>query len=177
MLQVLVCILIADFITGLIHWAEDTYGVPEWPVLGRSVIEPNILHHENQLHFTMSGFFYRNYQVLGATFAIMLVVASCNALSWQITLIASLTAMGNETHAWAHKRPRSRVLRLLQDMKIIITPEQHARHHRKPYDTNFCTITNWLNPLLDLGFWRMLESLFSQLGISPQRCSVARKGY
>lgn len=178
MLDILLCILVADFLTGLIHWVEDTYGLPSWPLLGASVIEPNILHHENQLHFTMGSVLYRNYQVFAFGAAALAIVYVTGWLTWQLALTLCLASMGNEVHAWAHKRPKSRVVRLLQDMKLLICPEQHARHHRKPYDTNFCTLTNWLNPVLDaLAFWRGLELLLWCAGIDPQRMSAARRGF
>lgn len=178
MLDILACILIADFITGLIHWIEDTYGVPTWPLLGEAVIEPNILHHSHPIAFTMGSVLYRNYQVFALGAAAVIVCYAAGWLTWQVCLTITLASMGNEIHAWAHKRPRWRVLRLLQDMKLVVSPEQHAKHHRPPYNTNFCTITNWLNPLLDaVRFWWCLESGLAVVGVTPARMTEARRGY
>lgn len=177
-ISVLVCILIADFLTGAVHWAEDTYGVPTWPLLGASVIEPNIRHHAEPTHFLMGSFVSRNYQVIAFVLLSTAIVYLTGWLTWQVTLVACITSMGNELHAWTHRRPRSRIVRLLQDMKLIITPEQHAKHHRKPYDTNFCTVTNWLNPVLDTcKFWRGLELAIAMCGVHPARLTEARGGY
>lgn len=42
----------ADFVTGVFHWWEDRYGNPAWPVIGKLVVEPNILHHARNEKFT-----------------------------------------------------------------------------------------------------------------------------
>ena len=178
MLDALVCILIADFITGFIHRIEDTYGVPSWPLLGKSVIEPNIRHHEAPTEFTMASVLYRNYQVFAVGGLAILIAYLCGYMTWHVVLVAGLAAMGNEIHAWSHKRPKWTIIRLMQDMKLLISPEQHAKHHRKPYNTNYCTITNWLNPVLEvMQFWRTLECILAVVGIKPYRCSVERRGY
>lgn len=177
-MDVLACILIADFLTGIIHWTEDTYGLPTWPLLGREVIEPNIRHHESPAEFTMTSFVYRNYQVIGIAALALSILAGAGLLNWQVTLIAVLASMGNEVHAWTHKRPRWAIVRLMQEMKILISPEQHAKHHRRPYDTNYCTLTNWLNPVLDAArFWRAAEWSLSLVGVKVQRMSELRRGY
>jgi plasmanylethanolamine desaturase len=174
--DVLLCILTADFLTGVIHWAEDTYGVPTWPLLGPAVIEPNIVHHERPALFTAGNLWHRNYQVFYFGAAAIGIVYLTGWLTWQFTLTACLASLGNEVHAWTHKRPRSRLARLLQDMRLVISPEQHARHHRPPYDVCFCTLTNVLNPLLDAcRFWRGLEWMLSAIGIAPMRMSSARR--
>ncbi len=177
-MDVLCCILIADFLTGLIHWIEDTYGVPAWWLIGGPVIEPNILHHSDPLHFTMSSVLMRNYQPFAIAAASVLALAAAGFGSWQLALTISLASMGNEVHAWAHKRPTSSLIRLLQQMKLVISPEQHARHHRRPYDVCFCTLTNWVNPILDaLRFWEGLELTIATLGIHPKRGGIERGGY
>lgn len=176
--DVIVCVLVADLLTGIIHWAEDTYGLPTWPLLGKSVIEPNILHHADPVHFTMFGVLYRNYQVFAISLAIGSIAMLFHCLTWQFALILLLSSWGNEVHAWTHKRPHWKIVRLMQEMKLLISPEQHAKHHRKPYDTNYCTLTNWLNPVLDaVRFWRAAEWLLSLVGVKVQRASELRGGY
>ncbi len=177
-MQIIACILIADFLTGVVHWFEDTYGLPSWPWLGASVIEPNIRHHEHPVEFTMRSVIYRNYQVFLSALGAIAIAWLTGWLGWQIALTIALASLGNEVHAWSHKRPRWWIVRLLQDMKLLISPEQHAKHHRRPYDTNFCTLTNVLNPLLDgLRVWRGLEALLSLVGWRVRRMSAERRGF
>lgn len=51
-LYVMAAFLLADFVTGVFHWWEDRYGNPAWPVIGKLVVEPNILHHARNEKFT-----------------------------------------------------------------------------------------------------------------------------
>ena len=44
-LEVLVVVVLADFVSGFVHWAEDSWGSPSTPFIGKSVIEPNLRHH------------------------------------------------------------------------------------------------------------------------------------
>ena len=62
-MTILICILVADFLTGLVHWAEETYGLSTLPLIGKLVIEPNIEHHRNPtLMSTMGTWLTRNLQ-------------------------------------------------------------------------------------------------------------------
>src|SRR5688500_601853 len=38
-------VAVADFVSGLIHWAADTWGDDELPVIGRRLLKPFRLHH------------------------------------------------------------------------------------------------------------------------------------
>lgn len=175
--QILICVLVADLLTGLAHWWEDTYGLPSWPLLGPLVIEPNIEHHERPARFTMSTVLCRNYQQVALAATVCMVAWLCDALAWQLVLVALLAAIGNEVHSWAHRRPRSRVARLLIETRLVQSARQHAEHHRPPFDRAFCTLTNVVNPIADaVGLWRGLEWLVSGVGIHPKRCTRARRG-
>jgi len=41
-LWVIFAILLADLISGIFHWWEDRYGNPNWPIIGKYIVEPNI---------------------------------------------------------------------------------------------------------------------------------------
>ena len=175
-MSVLMCILIADFLTGLFHWFEDTYGDPGFPILGPLVFEPNLLHHEQPMKFTMSGFCLRNYQSWLIAAATCSVVYLLGVFSWHVALVGFLAGMGNEVHVWTHKRGPCWI-RLLQEMGIIQHPRQHAKHHKAPFDSHFCTLTNAMNPVLELvHFWRGLEWVISLFGFPTKRMSESRRG-
>lgn len=36
--------LVVDFISGVVHWAEDSYGSPSATFIGRRITKPNVLH-------------------------------------------------------------------------------------------------------------------------------------
>lgn len=176
MITVFACLMIADFITGLIHWIEDAYGLPSWPVLGKLVIEPNIEHHLEPAKLADSPVWLRNYQ--GAVPAAVAAAIAIAVDYWPLALVCLFAAFGNEVHAWAHAgKKRPWWVRLLHDAAIVQTPEHHARHHRRPYACRFCTLTNLLNPVLDLvRFWAAMEWLLMCVGIKTQRLSAERLG-
>lgn len=175
--QILLCVLAADLLTGLAHWWEDTYGLPTWWILGPLVIEPNVQHHEQPSKFTMSTVICRNYQQVVLACVAWLVAWLAGILTWHWIVIGSLAAAGNEVHAWAHRRPRWAIARLLVEMRVVQSPRQHADHHRPPFDRAFCTLTNVVNPVVDsIGMWRGLEWLLTGVGVYPNRCTPARRG-
>ena len=171
LVQVLVCVLIADFLSGLFHWAEDSYGREDWPVIGRSVIAPNNLHHERPRAF-LANSWYRSadVQILMALWSSFLLLV-VGLLTWRVVLVLALVVNANELHKWAHrtKTENGRLITCLQERGLLQSRAHHGRHHGGKRNTNYCTITPWLNPLLDRGAWRGVESLIARLtGASPR---------
>jgi len=177
--QLLICLIIADFITGLGHWVEDTYGVLSWPwPLRDGVVVPNIDHHRNPTFIaTMSTLITRNYAtvipavIIGAVFMFFGF--------WQVAAILLLSSLGNEVHSWSHRRENKGIVKFLQDAAIIQTPQQHARHHKQPYDKYYCTLLNITNAFLELiSFWRGLEWVLRKVfGLEVKRMSPERDGF
>jgi len=175
MFSLFVCFLIADFITGLGHWVEDTYGVKTWPwPLLDGVVLPNIEHHKNPTFIgTMSTIVSRNWHVVVPAVVVSLVFLYFGI--WQVAVVLVLASLGNEVHAWNHRRTNNFAIAFLQDACIIQTPQQHAKHHKKPYDKYYCTLGNITNAVLELvGFWKGLEYLLSKVGIHPKRMTEGR---
>ena len=175
------CVLIADFITGFVHWFEDTYITPDWPILGQHVGLPNIEHHKHPGWIvTMSSFVSRNIQTFSMGIVFLITCFFFYGLMFPVVFTVVLAALGNEIHTWNHRSRKHNPwwIRLLQDTCIIQTPHQHAKHHRKPYDTCYCTITNFLNPILDMTkFWRGLEYIIWLVtGAEVQRGGMKRDG-
>ena len=160
-LQIALCVLVADFFSGLLHWLEDSYGRPDWPITGRLVTQPNILHHHDPAAFTRNSWL-RSADVLLVIGGVIVVAALLlGSLTWQVALVLLLGIKANEIHKWNH-RPRTRIpriARLLQELSLLQTPAHHALHHCGTKDTHYCVITNHLNPVLErLRFWRRLEA-------------------
>jgi plasmanylethanolamine desaturase len=71
-----------------------------------------------------------------------------------------VAANANQVHKWAHRAPHENGLFItwLQRAKLIQTQRHHARHHSGKKDSHYCSITNFLNPILEeLEFWQKLE--------------------
>lgn len=163
--------LIADFLSGLLHWLEDRVLWVGMPLLSAAIVEPNRLHHRAPLAFLDSRFVDRNWTSWVAALPI--------ALAWLVVFGFSAELLGalcgalvaNEVHALAH-RPRNvpRWVRALQWTGLIQSPEYHRLHHLADRDRAYCVLTNWLNPWLDLiGFWGALERLLTIVGLEPNR--------
>jgi Lipid desaturase domain len=82
-----------------------------------------------------------------------------------LTLVLLVNA--NQVHAWSHtpRYGRPCLVVLLQDFGVLQSSKQHANHHKHDKDTNYCVLTNFVNPILDgLGFWRALEWFLMKCG-------------
>lgn len=181
MITVFLCIIVADFLTGFIHWWEDSYGTPDWPWIGREVIEPNILHHEHPNWIgTMSSLIGRNYQtVVPAAIVAALAALWLGWAAWPVALTLLLASLGNEVHTWNHRHNNNAAIRFLQDAGLIQSRVQHGKHHKPPYESYYCTLTNFTNAVLEaVNFWRALEwAIAAVTGIKTRRCSAERRGF
>lgn len=161
-LQTVGVILAVDFASGVIHWLEDSYGNRKWPLLGKWVIEPNIRHHHEPRFFTKSNFLKRNLATMVISGSVLAFISLLGWFHWTWILAATIGSVTNEIHCWAHRSPREngRLVTLLQKLKLLQSPRGHATHHTDPKDRSYCTVTDWLNPLLDkMDFFARIERL------------------
>ena len=144
-------IFAVDFISGVLHWLEDSYGDKDWPILGKWVIEPNIRHHFQPRYFTKSHFWQRNLITMIIAASMLIGITLLGWFHWTWVLAAIIGSLTNEIHCWAHRSPREngKIITLLQKSKILQSPRGHATHHTDPKDRSYCTVTDWLNPILD----------------------------
>jgi len=173
------CLFAVDFITGVIHWAEDT-----WTALGRSklldtyVVRDNIEHHRKPGGIRGGTYWETNRVCIALGFGTAVVLALCGVHAWQAYLIVALASQSNQVHKWAHCANPPRVIHALQRFGILQSAAHHAEHHKRPFASRFCTTTNFLNPVLDaVRFWRGLEWLIERCGVTVQRTTPARLGY
>ena len=171
--RIALIVSVADLLTGFVHWLEDNYGEEDWPIVGRSVIAPNLLHHTQPRAFLENNWWRSaDYQVYASIF----VLGAAFLGGWlcrDLVMVFVIAANGNEVHKWAHrtKVENGRFITWLQDHRVIQSRRHHANHHRRLHKSHYCTITLWVNPLLDnTGFWRFLEFLIAAFsGVLPRR--------
>ena len=94
-LEVIVTVLVADFVSGLLHWLEDAYGREDWPIIGRLVTRPNILHHHEPRYFTRHGWFHSSWDLMCLGLLVVLVAWLSGLLTWQVWLFVVLGANAN----------------------------------------------------------------------------------
>ena len=167
--EIIAVILLADFGSGVLHWLEDSYGRPEWPLSGKWITIPNMIHHHYPTYFTKHSWFKSAEVLLVLGVVIMLFAWYLNILTWHVMLLVAIGINANELHKWNHlpRRKRNKVVVFLQKLTLIQTPAHHAKHHRGSKNTHYCVITNFLNPMLEaISFWRILEQAIQKcLGV------------
>lgn len=162
--------LAADFLSGVFHWWEDRYGNESWPIIGPLVVSPNVLHHSQPTAFLAGNVITRNWTTVIPSLALA-AAAHFVGLRW-LSLVFAFTATANEVHAWAHQKC-SRPIRAMQLLGILQSQEQHAVHHRKPFDQNYCVMTDFLNPVLSAcGFWSAIEWTIGLAGVRPAAARI-----
>jgi len=121
-----------------------------------------------------------------AIFVILCVITMCLFgcsiwATWPIALTMALAGFGNEVHTWNHRSDAENhaIARFLQDAGLVQSKLQHGKHHRKPYDKYYCTLTNINNAILErIHFWRTLEWLILVVFRIPvKRGDPERNGY
>eukprot|EP00756_Hemistasia_phaeocysticola_P048127 Hpha_TRINITY_DN22568_c0_g1::TRINITY_DN22568_c0_g1_i1::g.185089::m.185089/K20656/TMEM189; transmembrane protein 189 len=173
----LLALLVADFLSGLVHWACDTYGSVDSPagVVLRSFRE----HHLDATAITRHDFI----EVNGDTFALCVPVLFGLTVSPPgavplfarafLQALAVFVAFTNEFHKTAHLSELGKLRGLLVDSGLVITKARHNLHHQGLHDTHYCITTGWMNaPLEAICFWRAAEKFVMALtGVVPRACS------
>lgn len=150
----------ADFVSGLVHYAGDTFGNKKTPIIGKAFIYPFREHHVDQAAITRHNFFITNGNNCLVSLPAMIVMhvflfplaqssfffAALFAFLYFLVISVFLT---NQIHKWAHMKRPPKLVRLLQHMHIILNPKHHSVHHTAPYKKYFCITTGWLNPLIE----------------------------
>jgi hypothetical protein len=153
-------VLAADFVAGIIHWLEDAYVREDTPLIGKWAARPNIVHHHYPRYMTRHNWWQTSFDLVLVSAALVIGAWFLGLLSWEVWVFAIVSANANEFHKWEHRtrKENGRIISFLQDIKVLQTAKHHARHHTDPKNSHYCTITNFLNPVLDgVNFWNGLE--------------------
>jgi plasmanylethanolamine desaturase len=161
--------LTADFVSGVAHWALDTWGSTATPVFGfliRSFRE----HHVDQTSITRHDFIETNGDNTLPINPVLLMMAFVPVTETTVpyhTFLVSLTllvAFTNQCHKWAHEVRPHPWAKLAMEYHLILSPQNHRLHHKGEHDFHYCITTGWLNPFLDrINFWRKAEAAITYL--------------
>jgi ubiquitin-conjugating enzyme E2 variant len=171
-------VVAADFVAGMIHWLEDAYVREDTPIIGKWIARPNIVHHHYPRYMTRHSWWQTSFDLLMVSAALVILAWFFGLLTWEVWVFAIVSANANEFHKWEHRtrRENGRVISFLQDIRILQTAKHHARHHTDPKNSHYCTITNFLNPVLDgTNFWNGLEwALAKTVGLERREDTSVR---
>jgi hypothetical protein len=178
--------IVADFVSGFVHWLADTWGSTEMPVLGKALLRPFREHHIDPRAITRHDYIETNGNncAISVPWALGSMLAPLDGEWPLLTLFAvvSITSMifwvmmTNQFHKWAHETDEERPawVTMLQRLHLVLPPEHHQIHHTKPFLDYYCITTGWLNwPLKKLGFYRGLERMVTALwGAIPRKDDI-----
>jgi plasmanylethanolamine desaturase len=178
LLKIITTTLAADFVAGLVHWLEDAYVREDTPIIGKYVARPNIVHHHYPRYMTRHNWWQTSFDLLLFSTALLIGAWCLGLLTWEMWLFAILSANANELHKWEHRTRKENgpIISFLQDIRLLQTAKHHARHHTDPKNSHYCTITNFLNPVLDeMNFWNGLEwALAKTVGLNRREDTSIR---
>lgn len=178
-LQIFALWLAADFITGIVHWWQDAYGNPTWPILGKYVISPNLRHHEDPRAMLKISYWSRVWTSVVTGILILTIFWLCGWCPWQLIVGIAFASQGNEVHAMGHRtdKENGKFVLFLQKIGVVQRRRTHGWHHKAPYDTNFFVMTEFLNPPFNtIKFWEKTERFLAWCGIKTLRGSSIRNG-
>jgi plasmanylethanolamine desaturase len=151
--------LLADALSGAVHYFADNFGQAHWPLLGPALIASFREHHDAPRAITSHDLVERSGMLCFAGFLLagwvgpFLHGSLSTPLRVGLSAVALSTAvwiaLSGEIHAWAHGLPTPAWGRFLQRLGLVLVPKQHSLHHVGNHASHYC-ITS--------GFWDRLRS-------------------
>jgi plasmanylethanolamine desaturase len=165
--------VLADFGSGMVHWAFDRYGSADTPLLGAGFVKPFRHHHVDPKDITRHDFIETNGNNCLATF-IPLACFCCLPLDFTnagvlffcslVTFASIFTFATNQFHKWAHTANPPSWVTWLQDKHMILPRDHHQIHHTFPYESHYCITTGWMNPVMSkLNAWSLMERVIAKV--------------
>lgn len=172
--------LLADFISGIVHWWQDRYLTTnrkwKWVL---AINADNDEHHKSPGAMAKKS----TWQTINTTAPILWPLAILSLLLGGpavITLGLFFGGFANLIHKWAHTADSklNPVIRFMQDTGLFISKRHHGAHHynrgrtirKENTHDKYCPMSDFLNPFLDtIRFWKGLEYVVSLVGIHPTK--------
>lgn len=102
-------LLVVDFLSGLLHWAEDTWTAPGGSaLLDKYVVLENIEHHRLPGTIRDGNYWVTNRVGIALACIVAVVMIVLHVRAWQAYVIALMASQANQVHLWAHSaNPRA----------------------------------------------------------------------
>ena len=160
--------LLADLLTGTIHWFCDTFFSEKTPLIGSFIIfsfrehhtHPYLITEDKFIEQDTTSFFLLLPALVGAVYSTNIYSQDLALFLLHSCLIGlSIGAFStNLFHKWAHMDNPPQIIQKFQNMGVILNHERHKIHHAN-HDRSFCVTSGLLNPLLDkIKFFPAIES-------------------
>lgn len=159
--------LLADLVSGIVHWMGDTLGDEKAGWFGAAFSLPFREHHKDPRAIAAHAFVETNGNnaivALPPLAAAHLWMTPSGPRFYLAVFVAALALFGlatNQCHKWAHSWRVPRAVSWLQRWGLIISPQHHDHHHEWPHLTHYCVLSGWMNPVADRAhFFRVVEHL------------------
>ncbi|MES1173482.1 MAG: fatty acid desaturase CarF family protein [Myxococcales bacterium] len=159
---------LADVLSGVVHWAADSYGHARMPIFG-GFVRTFREHHSDQLDITRHDAIETNGDVFifssPVHFVLMFVVQS----PWILALVFGVflgSYCNSQIHKWAHMADPPSWVRAMQRSRLFLSAAHHSLHHSGSHESHYCITTGWMNSLLDgTRFFRGVEFALAKVGI------------
>jgi hypothetical protein len=165
--QIIIGILIADFVIAIFHWIEDSYFsyCMNIPILG-TIARDNEMHH----YFPRDIIAYSYIKNMSVTLPISIcIIVILFAISptfvykykYLFITFFILGSISNILHKFAHMRECEYPILILPLYKygLLVNHDHHKVHHEDP-SRRYGVVLPFTNYILDfIGFWTGLESL------------------
>jgi len=174
------CILIisifaADTASSILHWTFETYGTRHTMFIGPT-IDTFRTHHAKPYRIWHRNVWSVNHELCRAMLVLQLLCSGYLVVYFRFKhdkqqiffyLLSQpfiiLFAFCNQFHKWSHAQNQChlpRIIRLLQNYKLILSHAHHHIHHIPPHQKHYAIITGWSDHILDnIHFYRLLKDL------------------